>query len=185
LSATRHKSHTEDNPPIPIYDTSEPYTDPEIGIDLKRGLPALRQAWIARRDDTEILKRRNSEYARGREGDLLTSHLRFPGQFKPRRAKSGRNVMHYARLGVVTPEMQFVALRESMRLERFIKEAADLSLSGQHQGQPFGARLPEHVTPEFVREEVAAGRAIIPANVNHPELEPMIIGRNFKVKNQR
>jgi len=184
LSATQHNSYIEDNPPIPIYDTSGPYTDPEIGTDLDRGLPALRNPWIAKRDDTEILKRRTSEYARGREGDLLTSHLRFPGQHKPHRARSSRNVsqMHYARQGVVTPEMEFVALRESMRLERFIKNAAGSPLSGQHQGQPLGARLSEQVTPEFVRAELAAGRAIIPANVNHPELEPMIIGRNFRVK---
>jgi len=184
LSATHHHSYIEDNPPIPIYDASGPYTDPEIGIDLNRGLPVLRNPWIAKRDDTEILNRRTSEYARGREGDLLTSHLRFPGKHKPRRAQSGRNVsqMHYARSGVVTPKMEFVALRESMRLERLIKDTAGSSLSGQHQGEPFGARLPEYVTPEFVRAEVAARRAIIPANINHPELEPMIIGRNFKVK---
>jgi ThiC-associated domain len=140
LSATHHHSYIEDNPPIPIYDASGPYTDPEIGIDLNRGLPVLRNPWIAKRDDTEILNRRTSEYARGREGDLLTSHLRFPGKHKPRRAQSGRNVsqMHYARLGVVTPEMEFVALRESMRLERLIKDTAGSSLSGSIKESPSG-----------------------------------------------
>jgi phosphomethylpyrimidine synthase len=173
LSATRHSDRIEKNPPIPIYDTSGPYTDPEIEIDLGRGLPALRQAWIENRADTAPLLSRTSEYARGRAADLLMSSLRFPGRAHPRRARNGESVsqMHYARKGVITPEMEFVALRESTRLE-----------SAQHPGQPFTARLPENVTPEFVRSEVAAGRAIIPANVNHPELEPMIIGRNFKVK---
>jgi phosphomethylpyrimidine synthase len=184
LSATRHSHGTEENPPLPVYDTSGAYTDPEVRIDLAHGLPGLRTDWIKQRDDTEILSIPSSEYARRRERDLLTYHLRFPSLFMYRRANRGRNVtqVHYARKGIVTPEMEFVALRESMLLERLRQEPAYASLSRQHRGQPFGAQLPDQVTPEFVRAEVAAGRAIIPANINHPELEPTIIGRNFKVK---
>ena len=184
LSATRHHDHTEDNPPIPVYDTSGPYTDPEIGIEVKRGLPTGRGDWIKERDDTKLLIGPSSEYARRRDDDLLTFNVRFPSSARPRRARDGKNVsqMHYARKGIVTPEMEFVALRESMRLERTHKDAPYPSLLRQHPGEPLGARLPEQITPEFVRAEVAAGRAIIPANINHPELEPMIIGRNFKVK---
>ena len=184
LSATRHHDHTEDNPPIPVYDTSGPCTDPEIGIEVKRGLPTGRGDWIKERDDTKLLIGPSSEYARRRDDDLLTFNVRFPSSARPRRARDGKNVsqMHYARKGIVTPEMEFVALRESMRLERTHKDAPCPSLLRQHPGEPLGARLPEQITPEFVRAEVAAGRAIIPANINHPELEPMIIGRNFKVK---
>jgi phosphomethylpyrimidine synthase len=184
LSATRHGDQTETNPPLAVYDTSGPYTDPEVGIRLSGGLPALRSEWIKEREDTETLAGRSSEYARGREKDLLTFQLRFPSQFRSRRARVGKNVsqMRYARQGVITPEMEFVALRESMQLEQLLKDPSHVSRSRQHPGQPSRARLPEQVTPEFVRSEVAAGRAIIPANVNHPELEPMIIGRNFKVK---
>jgi phosphomethylpyrimidine synthase len=184
LSDTRHGDHTEANPPLPVYDTSGPYTDPEIGIHLTRGLPALRSDWIKERGDTETLRGRSSEYARGLEANLLKFHLRFPSPPIPRRARSGENLsqMHYARKGTITPEMEFVALRESMLLERLLKDPTFASRSRQHPGQPLGAQLPDQVTPEFVRSEMAAGRAIIPANVNHPELEPMIIGRNFKVK---
>jgi phosphomethylpyrimidine synthase len=184
LSDTRHRDHTESNPPLPVYDTSGPYTDPVVGVRLTRGLPALRTDWIKEREDTETLTGRSSEYARERANDLLTLHLRFPSAPISRRARSGENLsqMHYARKGIVTPEMEFVALRESMLLERLLKDPVFASRSRQHPGQPLGAQLPEQVTPEFVRSEVAAGRAIIPANVNHPELEPMIIGRNFKVK---
>jgi len=184
LSETRHSDHTEDNPPVPVYDTSGPYTDPEIGIQLTRGLPALRTDWIEERDDTQFLERPGSAYARARKNNLLTSHIRFRSQSVSRRARNGANVsqMHYARNGIVTPEMEFVAVRESMRLERSLEETAYRSRLHQHPGRPLGARLPREVTPEFVRAEVAAGRAIIPANINHPELEPMIIGRNFKVK---
>jgi phosphomethylpyrimidine synthase len=169
---------------LPVYDTSGPYTDPEIGIGLTRGLPALRSDWIKEREDTETLTGRSSEYARGREKDLLTLHLRFPSPPISRRARSGENLsqMHYARKGIVTPEMEFVALRESMLLEQLLENSFNASRLRQHPGQPLGAQFPKQVTPEFVRAEVAAGRAIIPANVNHPELEPMIIGRNFKVK---
>jgi phosphomethylpyrimidine synthase len=186
LSDTRHGDQTETNPALPVYDTSGPYTDPdpEIGIRLTRGLPALRCDWIKEREDTETLTGRSSEYARGREKDLLMFHLRFPSPPISRRARSGENLsqMHYARKGIITPEMEFAALRESMLLEQLLKDPVYASRVRQHLGQPLGAQLPEQVTPEFVRSEVAAGRAIIPANVNHPELEPMIIGRNFKVK---
>ena len=184
LSDTRHGNHAEANPPLPVYDTSGPYTDPEVGIRLTRGLPALRSDWIREREDTETLTRRSSEYARTRANDLLTFHLRFPSSFTSRRARSGENLsqMHHARKGIITPEMEFVALRESMQLEQLLEDPSHASRLRQHPGQPLGAQLPKQVTPEFVRSEVAAGRAIIPANVNHPELEPMIIGRNFKVK---
>jgi len=184
LSDTRHGDHAEANLPLPVYDTSGPYTDPEMGIRLTRGLPALRSDWIKDREDTETLTRRSSEYARGLEANLLTFHLRFPPSFSSRRSCRGKNVsqMHYARKGTITPEMEFVALRESMQLERLLEDPSHASRLRQHPGQPLGAQLPKRVSPEFVRSEVAAGRAIIPANVNHPELEPMIIGRNFKVK---
>ncbi len=183
-SPTRLSDRAEENPPLPVYDTSGSYTDPDARIELTRGLPSQRINWIKERDDTEILSGPSSAYARQRERDLLTYHLRFPSPFISRRARSGQNVsqMHYARKGIVTPEMEFVAMRESMLLERLSQDPSYASLLHQHRGQPLGARIPEQVTPEFVRREVAAGRAIIPANVNHPELEPMIIGRNFKVK---
>ena len=181
LSPTRHSNRTEDNPPVPVYDTSGSYTDAEIEIQLTRGLHALRTGWIKERDDTEILNRPSSNYARTQENNLLDLQVRFPSPFVSRRARDGKNLsqMRYARKGIVTPEMEFVALRESMLLERLLQNPLYLS---QHSGQPLGAQLPKQVTPEFVRAEVAAGRAIIPANINHPELEPMIIGRNFKVK---
>jgi phosphomethylpyrimidine synthase len=184
LSPTNHSHGTEENPPLPVYDTSGAYTDPKVRIDLAHGLPGLRTDWIKQRNDTEILSFPSSEYARRRERDLLTYHLRFPSLFMYRRANNGRNVtqMHYARKGIITPEMEFVALRESMLLERLLQDPGYASILRQHPGQSLGAQLPEQITPEFVRKEVAAGRAIIPANVNHPELEPMIIGRNFKVK---
>ena len=184
LSDTRHGDHAEANPPLPVYDTSGPYTDPDVGVRLTRGLPALRSDWIKEREDTETLTGRSSEYARGRANDLLTFHLRFPSPPISRRARSGENLsqMHYARKGIITPEMEFVALRESMLLEQLLMDPVYASRVRQHPGQPLGAQPPKQVTPEFVRSEVAAGRAIIPANINHPELEPMIIGRNFKVK---
>lgn len=184
LSPTQHRDRIEENAPVPVYDTSGPYTDPDVRIDLSRGLPDLRTTWIKQRHDTEILSGPSSEYARQRERDLLAYHVRFPSRFISRRACRGENVsqMHYARRGIVTAEMEFVALRESTLLERLLEDPASTALLQQHKGCSFGARLPEQVTPEFVRTEVAAGRAIIPANVNHPELEPMIIGRKFKVK---
>ncbi|RMD71863.1 MAG: phosphomethylpyrimidine synthase ThiC, partial [Gammaproteobacteria bacterium] len=169
----------EPNPPIYVYDTSGPYTDPEVSIDLGRGLPALRTPWIEARGDTEVLPGPTSAYGRQRLADARLLEVRFPSPPPPRRAKAGGNVtqMHYARRGIITPEMEFIAIRENMKLEA-IKDAGLLK---QHPGNPFGARMGP-ITPEFVREEVAAGRAIIPANINHPELEPMIIGRNFLVK---
>jgi len=187
LSDTRHRDGSEQNPPLPLYDTSGPYTDPQVSIDVTRGLPPLRARWIEGRQDTDELIGPSSEYARLREDDLLALFQRFPSIPRPRRARSGTNVtqMHYARKGIITPEMEFVALRESMQLDQLAQDPAYRSLMAQHRRQSFGARLNVHIkkiTPEFVRQEVAVGRAIIPANINHPELEPMIIGRNFKVK---
>ena len=184
LSETRHSERVEQNAPLPLYDTSGPYTDPEAEIDLARGLPTQRCAWSRDRQDTKRLDGLSSEYGRQRQNDLLTSHLRFPSTSKPLRALRGRNItqMHYARKGTITPEMEFVALRESMRLDQLVQDGTYRPLLSQHRGQSFGAQLPNQITPEFIRAEVAAGRAIIPANINHPELEPMIIGRNFKVK---
>ena len=183
LASTHHSNRVEPNPPLPVYDTSGPYTDPETNIDLSHGLPALRRIWIEERDDTKRLMGLTSEYGRQREDNLLAFHLRFPSGSKPRRAFGGRNVsqMHYARKGIITPEMEFIAVRESMGVDR-LSEGSSRSLRCQHPGQPFGEQMPKQITPEFVRAEVAAGRAIIPANINHPELEPMIIGRNFKIK---
>ena len=170
----------ETNPAITVYDTSGPYTDPDAVVDLARGLPALRAGWIDERGDSEVLGERGSAYAREREADPATAALRFEHIRPPRRAKPGCNVtqMHYARQGVITPEMEFIAIRENQRRD----ELADARLLRRHQGEAFGARIPERITPEFVRDEVASGRAIIPTNINHPELEPMVIGRNFLVK---
>ncbi|WP_428832373.1 phosphomethylpyrimidine synthase ThiC, partial [Chromobacterium piscinae] len=181
----------EKNPPIFVYDTSGPYSDPAAQIDIQSGLAPLRAAWIAERGDCEQLAGLSSEYGRAREADPKLAELRFNLQRKPRRAKAGRNVsqMHYARRGIVTPEMEFVAIRENLNRRAYVeslKAAGNQRLldlmTRQHKGHSFGANLPEEITPEFVRQEVAAGRAIIPANINHPESEPMIIGRNFLVK---
>jgi phosphomethylpyrimidine synthase len=184
LSPTAHQDRVEENPPLPVYDTSGPYTDPNVTIDLIRGLAPVRSTWIEDRGDTEQLDGLSSVYGRQRQNDLLTFDLRFPSTPHPRRALSGRNVsqLHYARKGVITPEVEYVALRESLKLEQMLKDPAYAALLRQHTGHSFGARLPQQMTPEFVCAEVAAGRAIIPANVNHPELEPMVIGRNFRVK---
>jgi phosphomethylpyrimidine synthase len=181
LTPTRTSAGTEANPPMYLYDTTGPYSDPAVEIDLARGLPPLRTAWIDERADTETLTGRSSRYATERAADVALGELRFPDPRPPRRAKPGRRVtqMHYARRGIVTPEMEFIAIRESLNREK-LREAG--LLGKQHRGQAFGARIPEEITPEFVRREVAAGRAIIPSNVNHPELEPMIIGRSFLVK---
>jgi phosphomethylpyrimidine synthase len=170
----------ETNPPITVYDTSGPYTDPQACIDLRSGLPDVRGAWIAERADTAALDGPSSAFGRQRQEDPQLAHLRFEHIRAPRRARAGANVtqMHYARRGIITPEMEFVAIRENLRLD----ELRDAGLLKQHPGHSFGASLPARVTPEFVRDEVARGRAIIPANINHPELEPMIIGRNFLVK---
>ncbi|MBF1802448.1 phosphomethylpyrimidine synthase ThiC [Alcanivorax sp. ST75FaO-1] len=171
----------EDNPPLAVYDTSGPYTDPDAKIDIRKGLEPVRAAWIEERGDSEQLDGLTSEYGRRRARDLATEGLRFPHIRAPRRAKAGRNLsqMHYARQGIVTPEMEYIAIRENQKL----REHRDAGLpTDQHPGQSFGASIPAEITPEFVRDEVARGRAVIPANVNHPEIEPMIIGRNFLTK---
>ena len=172
------------NPPVTLYDTSGPYTDPDAHIDLSEGLPALRSAWIEERDDSRPLEWRSARYSQDRLADRGLDSIRFPNIPRPRRACPGANVtqMHYARRGILTPEMEYVAIRENARLAELGETYAAAGLMKRHEGQAFGARLPEEVTPEFVMSEVASGRAIIPANINHPELEPMIIGRNFRVK---
>jgi phosphomethylpyrimidine synthase len=174
----------EENPPITIYDTSGPYSDPSETIDLMQGLKALRENWIIERNDTEELEGPSSVFGQERLSDPDTAHLRFEHIRKPRRALKNKNVsqMHYARQGIVTPEMEYVAVRENNRLQELRNDPRYAKLLKQHPGQSMGANIPDVITPEFVRDEVAAGRAIIPANINHPELEPMIIGRNFRVK---
>lgn len=171
----------EKNAPVFVYDTSGPYTDPNVRIDLRKGLPDVRSRWIDERGDTEILPGLSSEFGRARLDDPALDALRFAHVRTPRRAKAGHNVsqMHYARKGIITPEMEYIALRENMKLQE-AREAG--LLTQQHGGQSFGAAIPKEITAEFVRDEVARGRAIIPANINHIELEPMIIGRNFLVK---
>ena len=170
----------ESNPPITVYDTSGPYTDPDYSVDLAAGLPALRAGWIAERGDVEQLSGLSSAFGRQRAADAKLNDVRFSHLRTPLRAKAGANVtqMHYARRGIVTPEMEYIAIRENQRIEALQNSA----LCKQHAGQSFGASLPKLITPEFVRDEVARGRAIIPANINHPESEPMIIGRNFLTK---
>ncbi len=182
-SDTTTSTGAEKNPPIWVYDTSGPYSDPAIKIDIRSGLPALREKWIDGRNDTEILSGHNSAYSLERLKDPKLADMRFNLQRQPRRSKVGLNVtqMHYARRGIITPEMEFIAIRENQRVEAFNAQNHEL-LTRQHPGQDFGASLPKLITPEFVRDEVARGRAIIPANINHPESEPMIIGRNFLVK---
>ena len=181
---TETQGDAEDNPPIYLYDTSGPYTDPGVRIDLMRGMPDVRTAWIEERADTETLRGPTSEYGQARQSDPELANLRFEHIRAPRRARPGKNVsqMHYARRGIVTPEMEYVAIRENLRLDELRNDPRYRKLLKQHPGEAFGAQLPDEITPEFVRQEVAAGRAIIPANINHPELEPMIIGRNFRVK---
>ena len=175
---TGGESRLEHNPPVRVYDTSGPYTDPAVKIDIRAGLPGLRAPWIEARNDTELQSGFASEYTRSRNADVSLDGLRFPNIPLPRRAKAGRNVtqMHYARQGIVTPEMEYIAIRENL-----LRANPDYR-SPQHRGESFGAALPGEITPEFVRDEVARGRAIIPSNINHPESEPMIIGRNFLVK---
>lgn len=170
----------EPNQNIPVYDASGPYTDPDITIDVHQGLPKLRQSWIEKRNDTEELARASSGYSQQRLLDEGLDHLRFEILPKVKRAKPGKNVtqMHYARQGIITPEMEYIAIRENLKLASITDEV----LLQQHKGQNFGASIPEQITAEFVREEIACGRAIIPANINHPEAEPMIIGRNFLIK---
>ncbi|MCG8029489.1 MAG: phosphomethylpyrimidine synthase ThiC [Candidatus Thiodiazotropha taylori] len=182
--ATSASFGAEENPPIPIYDTSGPFTDPRQTIDLMQGMPDLRTPWIEARGDTQQLDGPTSEYGQSRQNDPELAHLRFEHIRAPRRAKAGANVtqMHYARQGIITPEMEFVAIRENCRLQELREDPRYAKLLRQHAGEGFGAKIPDEITAEFVRSELAAGRAIIPANINHPELEPMIIGRNFRVK---
>ncbi|WP_431296812.1 phosphomethylpyrimidine synthase ThiC [Rahnella sp. PAMC 25559] len=170
----------EENEAIPVYETAGPYGDPEASIDVHAGLAKCRASWIADRADTEELPQVSSGFTQQRLADDGLDHLRFELLPRPRKAMSGKNVtqLHYARKGIITPEMEFIAIRENMGRERIRGEV----LRQQHPGESFGAHLPANITPEFVRQEVAAGRAIIPANINHPESEPMIIGRNFLVK---
>ncbi|MDG5501345.1 phosphomethylpyrimidine synthase ThiC [Marinobacter sp. BGYM27] len=181
LSATQTAKGPEQNPSVVVYDTSGPYTDPQEDIDLRRGLKPVRHAWIDERRDTEQLAGYTSAFTRRRLNDPALDVLRFDDKRRPLRARPGMNVsqMHYARKGIVTPEMEFIAIRENLKLQDARERGL---LETQHPGQSLGARIPAQITPEFVREEVASGRAVIPANINHPELEPMIIGRNFLVK---
>lgn len=180
VGGTKEDPRFEPNEPVPVYDTSGRYGEEGVAIDVRRGLPRLRENWVLERDDTDALPGLSSTFTQERLADEGLDHLRFEHLPKPRRAKPGRRVtqLHYARAGIVTPEMEFIAIRENMGRERVRSEL----LRTQHPGRDFGARLPQNITPEFVRDEVAAGRAIIPSNVNHPEAEPMIIGRNFLVK---
>ncbi|MFQ2921043.1 phosphomethylpyrimidine synthase ThiC [Aeromonas allosaccharophila] len=180
VSGDKENPQFEPNEPVPVYDTSGRYGEEGVAIDVRRGLPRLRENWVLERDDTDELPGLSSTFTQERLADEGLDHLRFEHLPKPRRAKLGRRVtqLHYARAGIVTPEMEFIAIRENMGRERVRSEL----LRTQHPGRDFGARLPQNITPEFVRDEVAAGRAIIPSNINHPEAEPMIIGRNFLVK---
>ena len=178
--STIHKPNGEtavaENPSVVVYDPSGPFTDDNYVVDIRKGLPNVRGEWIAQRQDTVHLEEISSAYGREREKDPSLEALRFPNLRKPLKAKPGANLsqMHYARKGIITPEMEYVAIRENQRQKDYVAE--------QHAGNPMGAAIPKVITPEFVRDEIARGRAIIPANVNHPELEPMIIGRNFLVK---
>jgi phosphomethylpyrimidine synthase len=192
-SPTSASFGAEANPPVWVYDTSGPYTDPDTRIDIRSGLAPLRAGWIRERGDTVELPGPSSSYGQQRLADPKLAELRFDLRRKPRRAAGGRNVtqMHHARQGIVTPEMEFAAIRENLRRREYLAslEAAGPTgkkmaamLGRQHPGQSFGASIPFEITPEFVRDEIARGRAILPANINHPESEPMLIGRNFLVK---
>ncbi|MDO8311837.1 MAG: phosphomethylpyrimidine synthase ThiC, partial [Sideroxyarcus sp.] len=169
----------EVNAPIYVYDCSGPYTDPSVKIDIRSGLAAMREAWIVERDDTEVLPQLTSDYGQKRLDDPELAEMRFNLSRAPRRAKPGKNVtqMHYARQGIVTPEMEYIAIRENQKVD-----GMNEMMLRQHPGENFGNSMPKKITPEFVRDEVAAGRAVITANINHPEIEPMIIGRKFLVK---
>ena len=181
LTSTQTESGVEGNPPIRVYDSSGIYSDADCEIDLRAGLPSLRAPWILERGDSEQLKSPSSDFGNVRFSDAQTAHLRFEHIKNPLRAKSGENVtqLHYARQGIITPEMEFVAIRENTAQQQASEQP---ELAAQHHGQSHGASIPFEITPEFVRNEIALGRAIIPANINHPEIEPMIIGRNFLVK---
>lgn len=181
LTATETENGIEENDPLRVYDSSGIYSDKEAQINLRAGLPPIRASWIEERADTEILESVSSTYGQARQSDLNTVHLRFEHLKNPRRARAGSNVtqLHYARQGIITPEMEYIAIRENMARQQADEQG---TIAEQHPGNSFNANIPEDITPEFVRAEVAAGRAIIPANINHPEIEPMIIGRNFLVK---
>ncbi|MBP6070820.1 MAG: phosphomethylpyrimidine synthase ThiC, partial [Candidatus Accumulibacter sp.] len=184
----------EKNPPIYVYDCSGPYSDPQATIDIRNGLPALRARWIAERSDSEPLPALSSDFGRSRAADVTLDDMRFPGlQRRPLRARPGANVtqMHYARRGIITPEMEYVAIRENNNRRRYMEQLKASGAQGerlaeilgrQHRGNSHGASIPDEISAEFVRSEVARGRAIIPCNINHPESEPMIIGRNFLTK---
>ncbi|MBV2228242.1 MAG: phosphomethylpyrimidine synthase ThiC [Sphingobacterium mizutaii] len=183
LSPTKlSKGGLEINPPVTIYDTSGPYTDVNSEIDIRKGLDRIREQWIVDRNDVEILDGISSEYGQKRLHDPSLDELRFSYNHKPKRAADGQNVtqLHYAKKGIITAEMEYVAIRENQRIEQL--QAATKGMAEQHKGESFGANTPKRISPEFVRDEIAAGRAIIPNNINHPESEPMIIGRNFLVK---
>ena len=179
ISDTPSEFGAEKNVPVLVYDTSGPYTDPKQDINIQNGLFALRGKWIEDRQDTEVLDGPSSEFGKQRKTDPELEKMRFNLLRKPRKAKPGQNVsqMHYAKKGIITPEMEFIAIRENQR-----REGLSDVIQEQHKGENYGAKIPSYITPEFVRDEVAKGRAIIPANINHPETEPMIIGRNFLVK---
>ena len=181
LTPTETDNVIEENAPVFVYDTSGPYSDPSVKIDVRKGLADVRSSWIEERGDTQVLSGLSSSFGQERLDDPELQSMRFASIRNPRRAKAGKNVtqMHYARQGIITPEMEYVAIRENLKLEK-AREAG--LLDGQLPGQSFGASIPKEITPEFVRSEIARGRAIIPANINHTELEPMILGRNFLVK---
>lgn len=173
----------DENPPVTIYDTSGPYTDENFEINIEKGLPRIREQWILDRNDVEILDGITSEYGKARLADSKLDKLRFSYNHKPKVAKEGKEVtqLYYAKQGIITPEMEYIAIRENQRIEQLDSVSKDMAF--QHPGNSFGAKTPKNkITPEFVRDEIAAGRAIIPNNINHPESEPMIIGRNFLVK---
>lgn len=173
----------DENPPVTIYDTSGPYTDENFEINIEKGLPRIREQWILNRNDVEILDGITSEYGKTRLADSKLDELRFSYNHKPKVAKEGKEVtqLYYAKQGIITPEMEYIAIRENQRIEQL--DSVSKEMAFQHPGNSFGAKTPKNkITPEFVRDEIAAGRAIIPNNINHPESEPMIIGRNFLVK---
>lgn len=180
VGGTKDKPLFEKNPPLCVYDTSGFYTDDKVKLDVHKGLPRLREQWIKARGDVEELTSVTSTFSQQRLADEGNDHLRFEHLPKIQKAKPNKNVtqMHYARQGIITPEMEYIAIRENLKRD----QVKDEVLIQQHAGQSFGANIPEHITPEFVRDEVARGRAIIPVNINHPEVEPMIIGRNFLIK---
>ncbi|HEY7771729.1 MAG TPA: phosphomethylpyrimidine synthase ThiC [Marinagarivorans sp.] len=181
LSDTVTDKGRESNPAVRVYDTSGPYTDPSVAVDVRKGVPDIRSQWIEARGDSEVLQQYTSQFTNERLGDPELAKLRFDLKHRPRRAKTGKNVtqLHYARQGIITPEMEYIAIRENMARAQAAEQGL---LQSQHKGESFGASIPDEITPEFVRSEVARGRAVIPLNINHPEVEPMIIGRNFLVK---